>query len=306
MTPPSMPPSADPLLETAPQHTFRRWHGFGPAFGWGLKLTLGRPRRLLLIGLAGALVGFLLGTQGVARRAYFIMTPDVVAHDLWDALANTLLPLAVPLAALTLVAGAFQREVADRTLVFHLVRPISRKTLYLARYLAGVLVAIPVALVPVAVTILSSGVDLPGSVWLSLPLTVTAGVALSGAIYMLLAAWLRFGMIAGLVYTFVIESFLAASAGSAQQLSSTYYVRSLHHGLTDGAFAERSSLVRDRVAGRMGAPEDIDSAARSFLEGRQIEWLPWNQALIAVALLTVAVLAVGLWHVSRKDFPLKD
>jgi hypothetical protein len=297
---------ADPLLETRVRRAPRPGQGFGVAFAWGLRLTLGRPGRLLAILGLGVLVGFLLGTEGVARRGSLTLGSDMAVHDLWDALAKNLLPLVVPLAALTLVAGAFQREVAERTLVFHLVRPISRKTLYLARYLAGVVVAIPAALVPLVTTMLASGVDLPASVWLALPLIVAAGVALSGAIYMLLAAWLRFGMIAGLVYTFVIESFLAASAGSAQRLSSTYYVSSLHHGLTDSAFAERSSFVRDRLAGRTSAPDDMEGAVRSFLEARQIDWLPADQALIAILLLTTGILAVGLWHVSRKDFPLKD
>jgi hypothetical protein len=297
---------ADPLLETRVRRATRFGQGFGVAFAWGLRLTLSRPGRLLAVLALGALIGFLLGTEGVARRGHLTLTADMAMHDLWDALGSSLLPLVVPLAALTLVAGAFQREVAERTLVFHLVRPISRKTLYLARYLAGVVVAIPAALVPLATTLLASGVDLPTSVWLSLPLTVGAGVAMCGAIYMLLAAWLRFGMIAGLVYTFVIESFLAASAGSAQQLSSTYYVRSLHHGLTDAAFAERSSLVRDRLAHGAAAPDDMEGRVRSFLEARQIDWLPAEQALIAILLLTTALLAVGLWHVSRKDFPLKD
>jgi hypothetical protein len=292
-----------PIVPVFGPRTTRRYRplqGFLPAFTWGLRLAIGRPRRLVLVALLGGLVGFLVGTQG--------SNPDLV-YALWRDLDLALLRFVVPLVALVLVAGGFQREVSDRTLVYHLVRPISRRTLFLARFLAGVLVAIPVAIVPVWTTVGFSGVSLPAATWGHIAFAVALGVLSTGAIYYLLAAWLRFGTIAGLVYTFVIDAFVQGASGSMQKLSATFYVRSVHHDLTDPVFGERSRGVAEAVAETQSIADLADQAlsGRSVIpDAERIDWLATGDAVGILLALTGVVLLLGLVLVSRRDYSLKE
>jgi ABC-type transport system involved in multi-copper enzyme maturation permease subunit len=279
---------------------YRPLQGFLPAFTWGLRLALGRPRRIVLVALLGGLVGYLVGAFGPNDNHVFA---------LWRDLDVALLRFAVPLVALVLVAGGFQREVTDRTLVFHLVRPISRRTLFLARYFAGVVVAIPVAIVPVWSAIYFSGVSLPPPAWMHVAFAVALGILSTGAIYYLLAAWLRFGTIAGLVYTFVVDAFVQGASGSMQKLSATFYVRSVHHDLTDPVFRERSpDVVRamDRTQSLRDLTEQALRGRSPIPDADKIDWLATGDALVVLAVLTAALLALGLWIVSRRDYSLKE
>lgn len=285
---------------------YRPLQGFVPAYTWGLKILLGRRWRLVLVALLAAFVGYLVGTHGVGQSRRFGLEPDP-AYDLWKALDVSLLRFVIPLVALALVAPGFQREVSERTLVYHLVRPISRRTLFLARYLAGVTVAVPVGLIPMGTTLACAGLDLPSTVWTSLPLTVGLGVLATGAIYFLFAAWLRFGTIAGLVYTFVVDAFIQGASGSMQRLSATYYVRSVHHDLTDVAFAERSKAVAREIAkGKDMGVEDLLRGASPLHEAEPIGWLPWGEAVTVLVLVAAGLLALGLVIVSRRDYALKE
>lgn len=308
-----MSTAAVPTFGPRGHKPYRPLQGFWPAFTWGLRLALGKKRRLVIVAVLGTLVGYLVGTRGMSsERAHRSGFSDAV-YDLWHDLDLSLLRFVVPLVALVLVAGAFQREVTDRTLVFHLVRPISRRTLFLARFLAGVLVAIPVAILPVGAAIAFSGVALPASAWAGIAFAVALGVLSTGAIYYLLAAWLRFGTIAGLVYTFVIDSFVQTAAGSMQKLSAMFYVRSVLHDLTDADFAAQSKSVAAAVASAAtGAKGLIEEAAGGKLRGsaipdaQRIAWLSTGDALVVLAILTAALLALGLWIVSRRDYSLKE
>jgi hypothetical protein len=291
-----------PVLTFGPRglKPYRPLQGFLPAFTWGIRLALGRLRRIVLVLLVGGLVGYLVGSQGP--------NPDR-AFALWRDLDVALLRFVVPLVALVLVAGGFQREVTDRTLVFHLVRPISRRTLFLARYCAGIVVAVPVAIVPVWTAIHFSGVTLPAETWLHVAFAVALGVLSTGAIYYLLAAWLRFGTIAGLVYTFVVDAFVQGASGSMQKLSATFYVRSVHHDLTDPVFRSMSP----RIVSAMEESQDLGDVAARALRGSnpipdadQIDWLGTGDALTVVLVLTTAVLLLGLALVSRRDYSLKE
>ena len=295
-TPPAVPDFGPRALRP-----YRALQGFLPAYTWGLRLVVGRTPRLVLVVLLAALVGFIVGSQGLGRGRF----PDVV-FDLWRALDVSLLQFAVPLVALVLVAGGFQREVSERTLVYHLVRPISRRTLFLARYLAGCTVAVPVAMVPAFLTLAFSGVELPTADWVRVALPIGLGVVATGAIYYLLAAAFRFGTIAGLVYTFVIDAFIQSASGTMQKLSATYYVRSLHHQLLDPAFVERSSRVAAEVERTARPPmEGLENA--TLLPGAEpIAWLATRDAVLVLAVLTAGLLVLGLWIVSRRDYALKE
>lgn len=302
--------SGPPLPPLGP---YRPFQGFWTAFTWGVRLLVGRRRRLITIVLVSGLLGFLIGTQGVGRRRLGIASDG--AFDLWRAFDESLLPFLIPLVALTLVAGGFQREIADRTLVYHLVRPISRRALFLARFLSGVVVAIPVAVIPMATALAFADVDVPGAVWASLPLTAALGVLSAGAVYYLLSAWLKYGVIAGLVYTFALDNLIRNTPGSMQKLSALYYLRSVHHGLTDAGFAQLSPRVAERVREADDLVRRLQETAESLRRGQidpsslpipRIAWMGVSEASLVLLGVTVALLVVGLLIVSRKDYALKE
>lgn len=296
------------LVPSTPSHARPRGllAGFVPAFTWGLRLALGRRTRLVLVMLVTAGVGALAGFFSTHSERGVALETGPAAYQLWEILKEAVLPFCVPLAALTLVAGAFQREVSERTLVFHLVRPISRRTLYLARFLSASLVAIPVAMLTPLTALAVAGLPLPAEVaWSMLP-TVGLGVLAMGAITALLSAWFRYGIIASLIYVFLIDSFMNEATGTMQRLSVVHHVLSLFHRFSDPAFGELSERVR--ASREAVAPIDINPSEVVFqmLEAETIPWMEVGPACLVLVATTVLALALGGWIVAKRDYPLKD
>lgn len=291
-----------PLLAAAPRGPFA---GFRPAFTWGLKLTVGRRKRMLIVSLAAVGVGLLAGWFAGHSEHGTELSQERTAYQLWRILHEALLPLCAPLVALTLVAGAFQREVSERTLVFHLVRPIARHTLFLARFLAAVLVAVPIALLTPLAALWISGLPLPAEVYLGLVPTVGLGVLAVGALTYLLSAWFKHGIVASLIYVFLLDSFLNEANGTMQRLSTLHHVLSLHHRSTDAAFATLSDQVGQFTTVPLQGM-DAASVVFSTLEAKQLAWMESGSAALVLAGVSVLALALGAWKVSRRDYPLKD
>ena len=291
-----------PLRRTSPRGPFA---GFLPAFTWGLKLTVGRRKRIVIVSLIAIGVGLLAGWFAGHTERGTALSQERTAFQLWQILHEAVLPFCAPLVALTVVAGAFQREVSERTLVFHLVRPIARRTLFLARFLAAVVVAIPVALLTPLAALWISGLPLPAHVYLSLVPTVGLGVLAVGSLTYLLSAWFKHGIVASLIYVFLLDSFLSEANGSMQRLSTLHHMLSLHHRGTDAAFVALSSQVGQESALPI---EGMDAASVVFstLEAKQIPWMETGPALLVLVGITVVALALGAWKVSRRDYPLKD
>jgi ABC-type transport system involved in multi-copper enzyme maturation permease subunit len=294
---PGTPPTTQPT---------GRWAGFVPAFTWGVRLALGRRRRLLIVMLVTAGVGALAGFFST-HNDHGVRTPvGEGAFQLWDVLRAAVLPFCVPLAALTLVAGAFQREVSERTLVFHLVRPISRRTLYVARLLSASLVAIPVALLTPLTALAVAGLPLPASVAWSMVPTVGLGVLATGAMTALLSAWFRFGIIASLIYVFVIDSFMNEATGTMQRLSIVHHVLSLFHRFCDPAFSALSPRVQALTSEVVEPKFDPENVVFQVLESPPIPWMEIGPASLVLLGTTVVTLVLGAWIVSKRDYPLKD
>jgi hypothetical protein len=268
--------------------------GFGPVFGWGLRLTL-RGRRFVVIAAASVFLGAILGFEGVRNRWY----PDH-ALDLWTVLEEQVLRFVAPLVALLLVSQAYAREVQDRTLVYHLVRPVSRTTVYFARFLAGLVAAGVAAVLLVGTLLATSGVSLPVETWLLTLAATLVGVVAVGAVYYALAAVFRHGILIGLVYTFVVETMFAGARGSMQRLAVMFHVRSLHHRWTDDAFAALAKHP-ERIRG-------LPETQRGFVlpTAPRIAWDEPGSAALVLLVVAVVALVVGAVVVARRDYALKD
>jgi ABC-type transport system involved in multi-copper enzyme maturation permease subunit len=278
MAAPDRPPRLAPLAR------------FWTLFSWGLRRTVSRKKGYLV-----AAVALLLGISAGS----FIPGPrDRTVYFAWHMMDHGLLVFGVPIIALALVGGGFGEEVQDQTLVFHLVRPVSRRTIFLARFAAG--------LVPGAVTgaaflvsfCLASGARLPGSTVATIGALGALGVAATGAVYYALAALFRRGLIAGLVYTFVIEVLCGLLPGSIQKVSLMHHVRSLYHRLTDDTFSSLSFRVRQELQPGEGIMTKIQDLLR--------QWSSVDGALLTLVCVMVLALWMGARSVARQDYALKD
>jgi hypothetical protein len=150
----------------------------------------------------------------------------------------------------------------------------------------------------------ANGAPLGAKTVAALALAAAIGVATLGAVYYALAALFRRGLIAGLVYTFLLEGLFQFLPGSMQKLSITHHVRSLAHRWTDGSFAALSESVR-RVVER--ASRSVDQPVQQLFGKPAPE--PWSEVstvLVLCLVLVLASLVLGGRAVERRDYPLKD
>ena len=297
MSEPGPPPRAALPREmpTAP----RPLAGFGvmarQAFseGW-------RRRRLLLVLLAGIGLGVTVGLLMAAEEGND--PGGDAAVELWLGLGRFVVAMLFPLIALLLGSQGFARLRSDRTLVYHLVRPVGRETLFLARWAAGLPTMIAIAVATVGGAVLASGVRVPLAGWLGLiGLSAIAMVVLS-AIYFTLAAVARHGLIYGLVYTFVIEGMIATMPGSVQRGSISHHLRGLMLGWCGESFSGLSDGAARTIKG-MTSDQAADNAASFF---GQTDYLPASTEIVVLLAIAVGVLLWGMRRVRRKDWPLKD
>jgi ABC-type transport system involved in multi-copper enzyme maturation permease subunit len=220
------------------------------------------------------------------------------SRELAEALEDFFLRFVLPLIALTLVAQGWAQEVSERTLVYHLVRPISRRTVFLARYASGLVPAWIAAAAFLAGLFATARASVPATTVAQVGFVAVLGVAAVGAVYYLLAALLRHGIVAALIYTFVVETLVSSLRGSVQSLSISFHLRSLLHRWTDVAFGvdhgERPRGLEDMDLGRI-----VQEALRE-------EYDTPVQAIVILVLVAAGSLGFGLWRVARRDFPLKD
>ena len=266
---------------------------FGTVFGWGIRRSLRTKKftvTLTLAAFAGA------GLALVVRAAH---QPE---YEFWAMLDNALLAIAIPLVALALVAGGYGEEIQDQTLVYHLVRPVSRRTVFLARYASGILPGVVAGSTLVVAACLASGLAVSGIVVLQTALAASLGVATVGALYYALAALFRRGLVAGLVYTFVVEGFFQAMPGSVHKLSLMFHVRSLFHRWTDDAFATLSPAISDAI-------EAAKQPSNPMLRMVGVVEEPWTSALVALTIcvgVVAGALILAANEIAHRDFALKD
>lgn len=291
--PPAAGTSLDVTVRARRRGTAHPMAGFLPVFLWGLRESFALKRLLIRLAPAvgiGLLSSLIVAQAGSRGR----LDPHFM---LWEILDQQLLLLVLPLIALLLVGPMFSREMRQRTLVYHLVRPVSRTTVFLARYAAGVVPGVLVALAAFWSTLFFAGLEVGSAAWTGVVLTSLFGVLVLGAVYYVLASIFKRGLIAGLVYTFVIEVLVGNLPGTIQKLSVRYHLRSLHHGLTDSAF----------VASSRDVAREVERTARGG-EGMDLR-IPFEEpttAAVTLLIVTAALLALGCYRTATRDFALKD
>lgn len=238
-----------------------------------------------MVAAVAAALGILLGRQihGTSRPAL----------ELAQVLDFGVLTVGLPLIALFLAGEGFAYEVQARTLVYHLARPVRRRTLFLSRFFSGVLPAAAVSMLLLFALIASSPVEFTTRAWWTVPITGALAAFALSAIYYTLGALFRFGFVIGLIYTFAIEAFVSSLPGAMQQFSVMYHVRGVHHRLTEGVLP-----IPD-------APVDVglipDMLRRTAAEEASL----WTSVAILLVVTTL-ILGIGMHRTAKRDFALKD
>jgi len=183
-------------------------------------------------------------------------------------------------------------------MVYLLVRPVSRTTVFLGRFLAGVVPATVYATLLCLSLVLFADAGAPPIVGIALPLTALLGVLVLGSIYCTLGAIFKRGLVAGLIYTFVVEVIVGNLPGSIQQFSVRYHLRGLYHGMVDGPFGKISADIARHTS--KTARSDGNPLIKVVAHAE-----PSTSILVLLGIAAFALL-IGVLHVRRRDFALKD
>jgi ABC-2 type transport system permease protein len=160
-------------------------------------------------------------------------TPAEFADDITRALVvSTILPLVM----LLLGTAALGNEVADRTLVYLVTKPLPRWRIAVPKLVAAVAVGgVPVAVsAALAVALIQQG-DAGGAA--ATGAGVLAGAAAYGAIFTWAGLATRHALVLGLGYVFVWEAALAAYLDGIRFLSVRRFTLALVHGLDEARLA---------------------------------------------------------------------
>jgi ABC-2 type transport system permease protein len=160
-------------------------------------------------------------------------TPAEFADDITRALVvSTILPLVM----LLLGTAALGNEVADRTLVYLVTKPLPRWRIAVPKLVAAVAVGgLPVALsAALAIALIQQG-DAGGAA--ATGAGVLAGAAAYGAIFTWAGLATRHALVLGLGYVFVWEAALAAYLDGIRFLSVRRFTLALVHGLDEARLA---------------------------------------------------------------------
>ena len=160
-------------------------------------------------------------------------TPAEFADDITRALVvSTILPLVM----LLLGTAALGNEVADRTLVYLVTKPLPRWRIAVPKLVAAVAVGgLPVALsAALAIALIQQG-DAGGAA--ATGAGVLAGAAAYGAIFTWAGLATRHALVLGLGYVFVWEAALAAYLDGIRFLSVRRFTLALVHGRDEARLA---------------------------------------------------------------------
>lgn len=176
-----------------------------------------------------------------------------------------LFALLIPIGCLVIGDAVLGAEIRAGTFHFTWLTPVSPRTIVLARWLGGWLIAI-VTLVPAVV--LSALVAQHPSSAAPLALATTAGSAAYIALFVLVGCVTKRTAVWSLAIVFFVERLLGAALSGIAQLSPMWEARSVYAGLCDDA----SFLVRDGVPSGWGA-------------------------VVRLGVITVVLLALSMWRI---------
>ena len=179
-------------------------------------------------------------------------------------------------------------EVEDKTITYLFTRPIPRAAVLIGKYLAylasTVLIVLPSVMLVYFLVVPIGG----GSIAASFPTLVrdlallAAGLAVYGALFAAVGAWIKRPVLFGLFFAFGWENFAMALPGYIKRFTVAFYTQSLvpHAMPQDSLVSLLQSVFKDNVSGL--------------------------QALLTLAALLVVALAAATRAVERREYVLEQ
>lgn len=173
--------------------------------------------------------------------------------DFHDGMMNRLVISSIlPLVALVLSTAGFGDEVEDRTLLYLVLKPISRWSISLAKFTAAALVT---AVIATASAVTASLLITEGSA--SEAIATAVAVLLASATYAAIFTWTglvtRHALPFGLIYVFLWEATLSSLFTGIGFLSVRQYAMAVMHGIDGSLFDERGVVSLSLIEGLVGA-----------------------------------------------------
>ena len=211
-----------------------------------------RPRRLVVAFILFAVIALLVGFRG------FFEPWKVKSFGRWI-IALPFCRFFLPIITLTLGTAIIGDDREDKTLVYLSIRPISRSSMYLAKLLGSLPLALGISLGAVfglcAVASFFGGPPLPLSelAWMFLP-TIACGTLAYLAFFGWLGAVFRNATLIGIAHVFLVEFFMGQAPGVLKRISISFYVRCMlydaggEHGIGPRNQASFQSVGGDEAA----------------------------------------------------------
>jgi ABC-2 type transport system permease protein len=161
---------------------------------------------------------------------YLIDATETARIFLVDVFREFITPTILPLATLILATSALGDEVEDRTMVYLVLKPVSRLRIVLEKYTAVIVATVVLLWSGLVLTWLISGradafdgVD----VLVAAAIAILWGVLAYGAVFMAVSLIIPRALLVGIMYTLLWESLLSRLIPGARIISLRHYVNSI-------------------------------------------------------------------------------
>ncbi len=193
------------------------------------------------------------------------------------------------LASLLYGASLLAGEIEDKTLTYLFTRALPRWKVLLGKYLATASALSVLTTGSMSVAYLLCGLPVGPRVWCALAATITGACFAYTALFCLLGLFVpRRAIPVGLIYTVVVEGFLSIIPAVVNELTVSYYLRSLGWTIAD------LPLPAEAV-------EDFEREVAPLVVGADVQ-----TALFALAMISLVTLSLSAWIIHRREWPLTE
>jgi ABC-type transport system involved in multi-copper enzyme maturation permease subunit len=208
----------------------------------------------------------------------------------WSAFLYLMYPQSLCiLAALLYGASLLAGEIEDKTLVYLFTRALPRWKILLGKYIATAAVLSVLSIASMSASYVLCGLPVGFEVWFALAVTIGGACFTYTALFCLLGLLVpRRAIPVGLIYAVVIEGFLSVIPAVVNELTASYYLRSLAWRIADLPLPEQIA-------------DDFEREVAPFLAGAGP-----SSAVLALAVISLATLLLSAVVIHRRQWPLTE
>lgn len=196
---------------------------------------------------------------------------EFISGTLIDILLGTLLPIAT----LILATSAFRDEIDDRTMVYLVLKPVSKFRIVAEKYLAVTETTVLALWAGTIVTWIIVATSDPGGtadLLMAALVAILVGVLAYGAVFIAVSLFIPRALVVGIIYTLIWETLFSRLIPGVWILSIRHYVESIYYRLADDPTM------------------DLNNAVQLY------------SALPAITIMIALALALATWRIRTMDF----